>query len=92
MNTEKWTFTCGNETVTAIFVPELQSFPYFVEETLYIFWELTPTNRDWFHNLQSNCSAEFDYHATEFFDVIINREMKQIILKLCGEWKEVGEA
>ena len=40
-----------------------------LEEALYIWWELTPTGRDWRRKLHENGYCLFDYHSVEFFSV-----------------------
>lgn len=38
-----------------------------LEEALYIWWELTPTSRDWRRKLHEDGCCLFDYHNAEFF-------------------------
>lgn len=63
--TKAWTFKFETESWQASYDTLAQSIVGFIEEQLYILWELTPTYRNWQEELFTKCQTRFDYHGLD---------------------------
>lgn len=69
---ETWTFTFRDKSYTAV-RPDTQTLHDFIEEQLYILWELHPCERDWYYELSKQLLVtQFHYCDEPENDVVID--------------------
>lgn len=66
-------FKCGDDTATVSVKDPQCDITDFIEEQLYILWELTPSNRDWKSFFFKFGHAFFDYHNCEHFTMELRK-------------------